>query len=261
MMNQVIELPTPARKRAESQSLMQQAWAEQDTEKSLQLAQQALDHDPNCIDALSVLISHGRLSASIDPIQALEAALVLEAEELQQMALDVEFSGNYWSNSRTRVYVRAMAVLVRLYLHAQKWSAAKQTCREIMELDRRDTQGQRYILAKLLIRDAEYADFHNLDAQFKNENSVMFLFNRALVAYIEQGRCDDSDALAKRALVFNPKVVRYFEKTPETVLPTPNGLSPEVMAWLYVKENRALWTRTPGAIRWLSGVFVQMRSA
>lgn len=261
MIDAVIQLPTPARKRTEALSLMQQAWGEQDVKTRLQLAQRALDLNPTCIGALALLAIYDQLAPSVDPIRALEQAVALEAGQLQAAGLDVKFAGNYWSSARTRVYLRALAVLVRLYLRARDWSAAKETCQEMLELDRRDAQGQRYTLGKLLVRDGEYAAFHALDEQFKRENSVMFLFNRALVAYIEQGRCAESDALAKRALIFNPLVVRYFEALPEADAVSRNVLSPEAMATTYVKESQDVWARTPGAIRWLSGVLAAMRSA
>lgn len=259
-MNQVVELRTPARRRQEARLLMRKAWGEVSLTERVGLAQQALACDPSCIDALAILIAQAQLPAHLDPIESLTHAVAEEERALRNSGLADEYAGSFWTHQRTRVFLRALSVLVRLYLKAERWPLARQTCEQIISLDRRDTKGHRYTLATLLIREGDYSAFHALDKHFKQENSVIFLFNRALVGYVESGRGSASYALAKRALVFNPLVVRYLEHGTDAAMPQQAAMSPELLAWLYAKENRVLWERTPGAMRWLSNVLAEMRN-
>lgn len=258
-MSQVVKMPTPLCRRADAQTLMQKAWAEQNKQERLRLAREALACDERCIDALTLLVSMGQLSSHREPISAMLSAIEQEEAELKACGLYDAHKGAFSSHDRTRIFVRALGVLARLHLKAQQWSAAQSVISKIIVLDQHDAQGLSYTLANLLVRAGEYEAFHELDAKFKHENSVMFLFNRALVAYIEEGRTERVSALAKRALVFNPSVPRYLELGPEAPMPEQQGMTPDTLAWLYTRENGALWSRVPGALRWLQSVVDQMR--
>ncbi|MEJ2680119.1 MAG: hypothetical protein P8176_06935 [Gammaproteobacteria bacterium] len=234
------------------EKLMEKAWASSDLAQRVCLAKQALSIDQSCLDAVTVLAMHASSHDCNDPVASLERAIERERKILDEKGVFETQLGRFWQQPCTRSYLRALGAVARLYRRESRYQHAIETYRWLLALDERDAQGHRYALGTLLIRQGEYAAFHSLDQQYNHEHSVMLLFNRVLVAYIETGRCGASVSLAKRALVFNPKVPQYLQADPARPMPQQEGLGYEVLAWLYAKENRELWWRTPGAIRWLA---------
>src|SRR5262249_1996119 len=118
--------------------------------------------------------------------------------------------GHFWGVLETRPYMRAREGLATTLWTMGRREEAVSHLQDMLRLNPSDNQGVRYTLAAWLLnldRDQELAQ---LLAQYDDEASATWAFNRALLAFRQQGDTPESRELLKSARRRNKSVTKYL---------------------------------------------------
>jgi len=235
----------------DANNLIQQAWGSPDPVEKAQLAHQVLEQDPDNINAL-MLLAQWEASSSEE-----RRDLLKHAVEGCERVLGDEFfkknTGRFWLIRETRTFMEALTNLASTYAHLKDYSNAIACYERGILLNPADNQYNRYPLSNCYITTRQFDKAKSLAEQFKHDEGAFFLYDLALIAFIEQGNTADSKALKKRALVHNkyvPKVLTGKIKMPKR-MPDRLGSGDKDEAVLYAAQNTELWRSIPGSIAWL----------
>jgi yecA family protein len=235
----------------DSSNLIQQAWASPDPVEKVQLAHQVLEQDPDNINAL-MLIAQWEAGSSRERRDLLRRA-VAGCERALGEAFFEKNTGRFWLIRETRTFMEALTNLASSYAHLQDYDNAIACYERGITLNPADNQYNRYPLNNCYITTRQFTKAHTLAEQFKHDGGAFFLFDNALIAFIEQGDCAASQALKARALTHNkyvPKLLTGKIKMPKR-MPDRLGSADKDEAVLYAAQNTELWRRFPGSISWL----------
>lgn len=244
-----IEPSTPAER---AQEIIYEAW-DADGEERVDLALEALDIHPDCVDAYLILAGEETF-----PLVALE--MYREAVEAGERTLGAERfeedAGHFWGLTKTRPYMRA-----RLDLAMTLWDLGKQVeavehAKELLRLNPNDNQGIRYILSSWLVmmdRDEELVEL--LDS-FEDEPTACWAYAKALVAFRHEGDSKTSRGLLEAAIKCNTHVPEYLlgEKEIPDEPPDTVGFGDETEAVDFFFQFAIPWCLTRGATGWLHDV-------
>jgi tetratricopeptide (TPR) repeat protein len=233
-----------------AQALLDRAYREMNPHLRANLATQALAIDPDCADAY-VLLAEAVVSrrAALDlyakGVAAGERALGPEPFQRQV--------GHFWGVLETRPYMRA-----RLGLANSLWSAGRRDeaiahLQDMLRLNPNDNQGVRYTLAGFLFREDRDDELARLLAKFGQDTLAMWAYNRALLAFRQEGDTENARILLQAAIRSNRHVPEYLLQRKTLPAQSPDHYSPgdDTEARVYAEGNMAAWRDTPGAIAWL----------
>jgi tetratricopeptide (TPR) repeat protein len=179
---------------AEAQQLAYRALEQRERGLSAKLARQALQLDPDCIDALAALAY--ATSTSVDQfIAGLENALTAG-----ERALGTDFftanRGHFWGVLETRPYMRTRAMLAELLRQDGRLPQAIAHYEALLELNPNDNQGNRDpLLGCYLATDALDKTRRLLD-QYGDDMAV-FTWGRVLERYLSGDVAGAATALRK----------------------------------------------------------------
>ena len=166
--------------RAKAQALLRRAFGEDDLDRRVELAKQALDACPDCADAYVLLAEQA-------PRRKEALALYEQGAAAGERALGEQTfrdeAGRFWGLLHTRPYMRARLGLAHALWTAGRRDEAVGHARELLRLNPGDNQGVRYTLAAWLLaldRDDELA---GLLEQYPDEGTAAWAYNRALLAF------------------------------------------------------------------------------
>lgn len=241
--------PTNPRDRA--MNIVYDAWDAPSAVRRRKLAKEALELDPDCADAWSILAD----TSTRDPDQAesyfrqaLEAATRTLGPE--QFA---EYEGELWSSMDGRPYMRAMHGLVELLWHQEKYEESLDLGLEMLRLNAPDNQGCRYIMVPRLIATGLDDEARQLLDRYRGDYSADWEYSRALLEYRKKPNSRAANRARQQALHFNPFAALYLTG----MLPLPTTLPPFVEAHRssegvqYAFNALDAWINTPGALDWL----------
>jgi tetratricopeptide (TPR) repeat protein len=226
------------------------AWREDEVEKRLRLARQALEISPDCTEAYLVLAYES------DTFEATQDWLE-KAVEAGERTLGQEFlaenAGDLWYWHQARPYLRAVDGLAESLAEQGRLEEALVKYRELLDLNDEDQQGARYNALRLLLqlkRDPEAVD---LLAEYEEDDSVIWAYSRALIAFRSRGDTPQSRRALKKALKTNPHTPDYLAGAKPLPAEAPEviGFGDENEAIEYALEHYPLWWATPGAVDWL----------
>lgn len=234
----------------EAQELMYEAWETPSPRRRVQLAKQALQISPDCIDAYVALAESDakNVRQAYDYyLQGVEAGNRLFADEFEEMV------GHFWGITRTRPYMRALSGLAEtLWLMGQKDASIKQY-QELLRLNPGDNQGNRYILLHHLLEHGLPEEIDALLAMYPDDAQAAWNYNYALYLFRHEGDSAAANAKLATAMRWNKHVPDYLlgNRTfkPQAIEYMTMGGEDEAM--LYVQENLPLWQQTAGALTWL----------
>jgi len=235
----------------DSSKLIQQAWASPDPVEKVQLAHLVLEQDPDNINAL-MLLAQWEAADSGERRDLLKRAV----EGCEKVLGDEFFeknSGRFWLIRETRTFMEALTNLASTYAHLKDYTNAIACYERGISLNPADNQFNRYPLNNCYIVTRQFDKAASLSEQFKHDEGAFFLFDNALIAFIEQGNCAASKALKKQALAHNkyvPKLLTGKIKMPKR-MPDRLGSGDKDEAVLYAAQNTELWRSFPGSISWL----------
>jgi len=236
---------------ADSNKLIQQAWGSPDPVEKVQLAHLVLQEDPDNINAL-MLLAQWEAADSGERRDLLKRA-VEGCERVLGEAFFTKNSGRFWLIRETRTFMEALTNLASAYAHLKDYSNAIACYERGIMLNPADNQFNRYPLNNCYITTRQFAKAAILAEQFKHDEGAFFLFDKALITFIEQGDSTDSKALKQQALAHNkyvPKLLTGKIKMPKR-MPDRLGSADKDEAVLYAAQNTELWRSFPGSITWL----------
>jgi tetratricopeptide (TPR) repeat protein len=250
--------------RRKAQRLMYEAW-EKPLEDGIELADQALEIDPDCADALLFKSLEAGVRGEIDSA----LALIFEAMEagersLADTGLLDESDGCLWGYLPARPYLRTQYYLARLLWDMGSRLAAVAMAERSLELDQNDSLGARFLLLSWLLDIGERTFTRELLDDYEKDDSALFLYGNALLTFWEEGATNTSRARLRKAFKANPFV-------PDLVLESDFFEESDLMeASLYSPgdENEGLicaamllvaWDRDLEATDWLADLWEKYR--
>lgn len=236
----------------EAQEIMYNAWQSEDPRQRVTLAQQALEIDPDCVDAYVLLAEDAAQSAS--EAKKLYGDGVLAGERALGADFFEENAGHFWGITETRPYMRARMGLADCCWALGQHTDAIEHYQEMLRLNPGDNQGVRYLLLSCLLEVGEDARAKELLDQFEDDAFASWHYSRALWAFRQYG----DKALARNELTAaieqNSHVPAYLlgkkrfpRRPPEHII-----LGGESEAVEYAMRAIQLWKQTPDARKWLS---------
>jgi tetratricopeptide (TPR) repeat protein len=221
-----------------------------DLQRALQLAKQAVDLDPACVDAQMLLSQGGSEAERIENVAATVA--------LGEQALGPKFfkqnRGYFWGLLETRPYMRARAALAGLLADAGRTDEAVAHYEALLDLNPNDNQGLRYELLGLYLETGRLAPTAALFKQFDGEGSAMFTWGRVLERFLS-GPADAARAALTEAREANAYVEPFLTGRKRLPREMPDCYSPgqESEAVVCMDILGRAWQQHPEAIGWLKG--------
>lgn len=221
-----------------------------DVERAIAGAQQALDLDPDCVDAL-MLLSQAASESQAELIDNMRRTV-----EAGERALGEEFfeenAGYFWGILETRPYMRARSHLAECLAEAGRRDEAIDQYEALLRLNPNDNQGLRYCLMGLHLQAGRLDGAAALFEQFEDEPSALFTWARVL----ERFTADDqtgAKAAREEARQANPHVEPLLtgKKRMPRDMPEFYGIGDENEAVVCVQAIGAAWKRADGALAWL----------
>jgi hypothetical protein len=116
-----------------------------------------------------------------------------------------------------------------------------------------DNQGVRYRLLALYLNQQLLQQARELLADYPDDKSASFVFNRLLLNYIEHGDTPDTRAERRAAKKYNKHVAKYLSGKEELPDRLDDHIEPgnKHEAVFYFLDHQTLWRNVIGAIAWL----------
>ncbi|HEY3378079.1 MAG TPA: hypothetical protein VGL77_11360 [Armatimonadota bacterium] len=225
----------------------------------VQLAQQALEIDPNCAEAYILLAeetAHSLPEARDLFTKAMEAA---ERTLGDQYFTDPEYAGHFWGLIETRPYMRARAALATILWQLGERDAAIAHDQALLRLNPNDNQGLRYTLLTCLLAVGRLDAARTLYLQYKDEVSGTWAYLHALLVFRETGPSARARKALQKAFEVNHFAVLYLtgvKSLPQTP-PPYHGFGDENEGISVVYTTATAWIETPGALEWLAEEFTR----
>lgn len=240
----------PSDKLEEAQDLIYKAMDYQDYRVRERLARMALELSPDCADAWNLLAE----DVAGTEEQALE--FYRKGIEAGARALGPELAagrGRLWGNVKARPYMRARKGEAAILEELGRRGEAERAYYELLELNKNDNQGVRYLL---LVFHAHKLEFARMDALingggYPDDCAAEWVYAKALAAYA-LGKPESSLCL-QNALAANPHVPDYLltGKKPPLQHPDSVTVGGQDEAYMCAQLFRQAWENTPGALPWL----------
>jgi tetratricopeptide (TPR) repeat protein len=236
----------------EAQELAYRAMQAADEEERRAWLRRALEVDPECVDALSILARMDARSAE-ERAERLQEVVAIAARRLGPDAFE-EGKGHFWGLIETRPYMRARTELAWTLLALGREDEAIEHVEEMLELNPRDNQGLRYTLLGLLLLRGELDAARALVERFDDDISPTFAWGEVLIAFLD-GDLERAAAGVVEARADNPHAEAYLvgERIPPPREKRPPDYNPceETGAWVCCDEIGPAWKAHPKALRWL----------
>lgn len=236
-----------------AQDLVYQAMEAPTLELHMMLVRQALDLDPENVDALLMTVDIAELQGD-ERIEVLRGIVATGAKQLGKKAFK-ELVPHFWGFHETRPYMRARQQLAGELYRADRLEEAIQEYNEMLTLNEDDNQGVRFQLLACLLSRGRLPEVRALMERFVDDCqwNVVFAWGHVL----EKLLCKD-EAEATKALAHARTQNLHIEKflTGRTKLPKnmPDYYSPgsKEEAACFAAPLVKTWAHHPEAVAWLS---------
>jgi tetratricopeptide (TPR) repeat protein len=234
----------------QAQQLVFAAWESKSAAHRIELANEALELDPNCVDAYMILANDAAENRQ-DILNYLRQGVDAGERDLGDTLS--EGVGHFWNLPETRPYMRARYGYAETLWELGKREESIAHFEALLVLNPEDNQGVRYMLLSHHIEMADYDSAQTLLARFVDDDTALWEFPAALLSYIAHGDVRVSRNLRRKALQSNAHVAAYLasdQHLPKQ-LPDYYGVGDENEAIVYAWYNRKLWRNVDGAMAWL----------
>lgn len=235
-----------------AQSLAYEAMETSNYEEALALVLKALELDPDCTDALRLMVTLTPTPAS-EKIQPILGVLRnFEARVGEEFFK--QHAGRFWRVIETRPYMRAMQYLAELYTALGRFDEAIPVYERMIELNSRDNQGVRDDLVGLYLAvgRAEAADA--LLDSFEGEEKALACaaWARVMERWMSGQDSEALQALAN-ARALNPYVHGYLTGARRLPKRIPDSFEPggEEEAQITAARLQTAIRLQPGFLAWL----------
>lgn len=236
-----------------AQDLVYDAMEASTWEQRIHLARQALDLDPENVDALLMIVNVTDIEGD-DKIEALRTVVDAGARRLGKKAFK-ELVPHFWGFIETRPYMRARAQLAIALRDAGRLDEAASEFNEMLKLNEGDNQGMRYELLTVLLVLGRLDEARALFDRYPydGESSMVFLWGRVLERVLTNDEAASADALTQ-ARKQNAHVEAYLKGTRKLPKTLPYGYSFGSKEEAICFGNMLLmaWNAHPAAKAWLA---------
>ncbi len=238
----------------EAQELAYKAMEAENPDEALELADEALQLDPDCIDALMIKVEFTARSIP-DVIDSLKKIIARAEQKLGRKYFE-ENKGHFWGLVETRPYMRAQEFLTTSLKAAGHLKEAIKQAEQMLELNPNDNQGIRDSLLGMYLETGNLKGARNLIKRYPNEIMATFLWGQVLERYLS-GEVEEAAKFYKKASSKNPHVFDYLigrKKYPlkyEQYYYAPGDESEAIQCF---KEIGPAWKKHPEAIKWLKSL-------
>jgi len=238
-----------------AQDLVYDAMEASTWEQRLRLVRQALELDPENVDALLMVEEASGLEAG-ERIEALRGIVAAGAKRLGKNAFK-ELVPHFWGFIETRPYMRARERLASALHEAGQLDEAAAEYAEMLALNENDNQGVRYVLLAVLLALGRLEDARALMKRYKNECAwnVVFAWCRVLERLMSKDEAGAAKALAvaRKQNAHMEAFLKGHRKLPKNL---PGSYSPgsKEEALCYAGVLLPTWKAHPEPLAWLSGM-------
>lgn len=215
------------------------------------LARQALELDPDCVDALYI--------QAVNSVKSIEkkierlSAIIKKVEDKWGPEFLAETEGRFWGDFITRPYMRVREQLVVLLHYQGSLPEAADACRVMLRLNPNDNQGIREILLATLLEMHDHAEALELTESYDRDCCAIFEYGRAL-AHFQAGNFAAAKKALKRAIRANRHVYDHLSHRVQLPDDEPEyyGLGDENEAIVCVDTLGEAIMATPEFLQWIS---------
>ena len=234
-----------------AQQLAYDALETDSLEEALRLCREAIQLDPDCIDAQRLMVSVAPMSP--EERLSLMREVVARAESVLGERFFAENAGHFWGVIETRPYMRAKQHLGELLAEAGDLDAAIAVFERMLELNTTDNQGMRYPLLGLYLTVSRLEGVRDVMSRYREEKVMgSFAWARVLERWLA-GELDEAKAALQRARRVNPFVEPYASGARAIPPVTPEFYRPgdDSEAQVCACEFASAWRRHSGFRQWL----------
>jgi len=232
-----------------AQELAYRSMEERSDQKALELALKALEIDPDCIDARTVVIQ----ITIHDPNEQIEAYRKLLAEARNKMGKGFfeENRGHFWGVVETRPFMRALESLAILLLSQERIGESIAVMEEMIDLNPNDNQGIRDALLGLYLGEGDILKAGMLLDRYSEDDLAVFSWGRAIERFLSGDMKAARKALTD-AFESNPHVIAIMAGV-EEMSDDFGGYSPGDIneARHCLLELEHVWEKQPDVISWI----------
>lgn len=192
----------------QSDDLLEEAYNTSSKTKAIKLAKQALEINPENIDAECFIAEFEenqikKLSKMENIIE--KATKLLEKDNM----FDKDNIGHFWGMIETRPYMRARNRKLTILMDLGRYTDAIKECEEMLNLCESDNLGIRYTLIGLYCTLEKFEECEKLYKKF-NEYSAFMLFPMAIM-YFKKGDYKKSKKFLKDVQEANPYIIKILK--------------------------------------------------
>jgi len=236
-----------------AQELIYDAWESDNKKTRISFAKEALLLFPDCADAYNLLAE--------DAAKSLE-----ESKEFYRLGMEAgrralgekifkEDSGYFWGLLETRPYMRSRAGLMNCLWDEGSHDEAIGHARALLQLNKNDNQGIRYILISYLACLGRYDELETFmnSPEYQDDGMAEWLYTKALLFFVKTGDSIKARKELSAALHMNKHVPKYLtgKKKIPRLLPDRITVGGEDEACCYAAGNIDAWRKVQGALDWL----------
>ena len=240
----------PLTAKEEAQDLAYRAMDAEDEKEAASFANQALQKDPDCMDAL---ITAAELSTQSQGefIAALERA-VQTGERSLGTSFFKENKGHFWGVLETRPYMRARQLLAEALYEDGQVSKAIKHYEALLELNPNDNQGIRDLLLGAYLAADNLKRAQQLLQEYGDDATAIFAWGRTLERILSADFTGAANAL-RQARRGNPHVELYLtaNKKIRKEMPDSYSLGSDEEAVVCIDILGEAWALHPEALCWL----------
>lgn len=226
------------------------ALAAEDLDEKTELAEKALELDPQNVDARIVLANNALLNgdekSSIKQLR--EAVSVAEARLGKKFFL--QYRGSLGERIEARPYLRARQSVARALRFSGKVEEATRVYEDLLDLDREDCCGAHYGLIGVLLAARKYHQARVLIDRFQEDDDPALAWASVLVQYATLGAKAATGEL-EDAIAQTPQVATCL-LDPDTLDDLDLSSIDGHIVFVALDTLGQAWQECPGALEWLS---------
>lgn len=243
-LNKKPSAPRTQSKEEQAADLLYSAWDEQNPQRRIKLAQDALKLQPESGDAYNILAECATSPKEV--LYLYKQGMLVEEKRLGKDFFE-ENKGYFWGYMPTRPYMRAKLGYADVCAEMDNMSEAIRHYNELLELNPNDNQGVRDRLLTAYLETEKWKEAELLLKQYEEDISAAFNYSRILAEFGLNGITPKLKSLIKEAVKQNPFVPPYLQgkKRLPGNMPQYVGFGDESEAISYAATNQHLWVAKP----------------
>ena len=169
-------------------------------------AKEAYELCPECFDAFLFLAQCEKTVGEM--LEKLDEGLENERKRLDKY-FSKEYIGSFYGIFETRPYIRGLYLKAKTLAYAGRLTLAKETCQEMLRLNKNDNMGARYILMAIYANLEDEKSALKLYKSYPEEQlEMLFPF---LALYYKLGDDTKAKMYLDKINKANPNFIRYFK--------------------------------------------------